>query len=97
MQKRCNARMLLGLSMLVPCLTHAQDVELENNPPDPVPVQAEATTAVVPGNSDDGQQRPSRAYTDGQLADPTPKAADLGMAQPGSPITLPADDTQKTD
>ncbi|PZP85042.1 MAG: hypothetical protein DI582_06985 [Azospirillum brasilense] len=89
--------MVLGAGLLLPWLACAQEVELENNPPEPVPVQAEATTAVVPGNADDGQQRPSRAYTDGQLADPTPKAADLGMAQPGSPITLPADDADTSD
>lgn len=78
----------------VPMAACAQDIEND------VPISAEATTAIVPGKSADveantGQPRqaakPDRIYTDGALADPTPQAADLGMASPGNKTVLDVD------
>ena len=71
----------------------AQDIEND------VPVSAEATTAVVPGKEADVEQsvgqpgvvqpaKPDRIYTDGALANPKPKAEDLGLASPGQKITV---------
>lgn len=71
----------------------AQDIEND------VPISAEATTAVVPGKEADvttettqpmvvAPAKPDRIYTDGALANPTPKAEDLGLASPGNKIVI---------
>lgn len=71
----------------------AQDIEND------VPVSAEATTAIVPGKEEDVEQqttqpmvvapaKPDRIYTDGALANPTPKAEDLGLASPGNKTVI---------
>lgn len=73
----------------------AQDIEND------VPVSAEATTSIVPGKEVDVEQavgqpavqqaKPDRVYTDGMLANPEPKAEDLGLASPGQKMTVDVD------
>lgn len=75
---------------------YAQETEIENN----VPVEAEATTAIVPGQNTESMTStmtttspaaPDRIYTDGALNNPNAKAEDLGMASPGNKTVIDTD------
>lgn len=89
---------IVAITVLIAFTGNAVETEIEND----VPVSAEATTAIVPGKEADiapaaGQPgvvaapKPDRIYTDGMLANPEPKAEDLGMASPGQKMKIDVD------
>lgn len=93
MGTQCKA-MAVAVMLSLASAVAAQETEIENN----VPLEAEATTAIVPGQEHDAdaappsaaQATPDRIYTDGALANPKPRAEDLGMASPGNKTIIDA-------
>ena len=93
MDTHCKAAVIAVVLSLASAVS-AQETEIEND----VPLQAEATTAIVPGQEHDAdaasttaaQAKPDRIYTDGVLANPKPRAEDLGMASPGNKTIIDA-------